>query len=84
MLPQEIFILDLLLDTIWWNLGLFSHNDNLPFIVSLIGGGGGGKPKPRRGQMPPPAPPPHQRNPGTKANVQAYLTHILVGLSLKQ
>ena len=29
------FDLDLLLDTIWWNLGLFSHKHNLPFIVSL-------------------------------------------------
>ena len=35
MLPWEIFILDLLLDTIWWNLGLFSHKHKLPFIVSL-------------------------------------------------
>ena len=32
-LPQEILILDLLLDTIWWNLGLFLHKHNLPFIV---------------------------------------------------
>ena len=35
MLPWEILILDLLLDVIWWNLGLFSHKHNLPFIVSL-------------------------------------------------
>ena len=35
MLPQEILILDLLLDVIWWNLGLFLRNHNLPFIVSL-------------------------------------------------
>ena len=35
MLPRGILILDLLLDTIWWNLGLFSHKHNLPFIVSL-------------------------------------------------
>ena len=25
MLPWEFLMLDLLLDTIWWNLGLFSH-----------------------------------------------------------
>ena len=25
MLPREVLILDLLLDAIWWNLGLFSH-----------------------------------------------------------
>ena len=25
MLPREILILDLSLDAIWWNLGLFSH-----------------------------------------------------------
>ena len=31
MLPQEILILDLLLDAIWWNLGQFSHEHNLPF-----------------------------------------------------
>ena len=35
MLPRENFILDILLDTILWNLGLFSHKHNLPFIVSL-------------------------------------------------
>ena len=35
MLPQESLILDLLLDTIWWNLGLFLHKHNSPFIVSL-------------------------------------------------
>ena len=35
MLPQKNFILDLLLDAIWWNLGLFSHKHNLPFIASL-------------------------------------------------
>ena len=29
------FDLDLLLDAIWWNLGLFSYKHNLPFIVSL-------------------------------------------------
>ena len=33
--PLEILILDVLLDTIWWNLGLFLHNHNLPFTVSL-------------------------------------------------
>ena len=32
MLPQEILVL---LDALWWNLGLFSHKHNLPFIVSL-------------------------------------------------
>ena len=35
MLSWEILILDLLLGTIWWNLGRFSHKHNLPFIVSL-------------------------------------------------
>ena len=35
MFPQEILIFDLLLDAIWWNLGLFSHKHNLSFIVSL-------------------------------------------------
>ena len=35
MLPREISILVLLLDTIWWNLGLFLYKYNLPFIVSL-------------------------------------------------
>ena len=35
MLPWEILIFDLLLDAIWWNLGLFSHKHNLSFIVSL-------------------------------------------------
>ena len=34
MLPQEILILNLLLDAIWWNLGLLLHKHNLPFIVS--------------------------------------------------
>ena len=34
--PGKILILDFLLDTIWWNLGLFSHKHNLPFIVSLM------------------------------------------------
>ena len=29
----EILILDLLLDAIWWNLGLFSHKLNLPVIL---------------------------------------------------
>ena len=33
--PWEILILELLLDAIWWNLGLFSHKQNLSFIVSL-------------------------------------------------
>ena len=33
MIPQEILILDLLLDAIWWNLGLFLHKHNLPFII---------------------------------------------------
>ena len=28
--PREMLILGLLLDTIWWNLGLFSHKHNLP------------------------------------------------------
>ena len=27
--------LENLLDTIWWDLGLFSYKQNLPFIVSL-------------------------------------------------
>ena len=35
MLPKEILILDLLLDAIWWSLGLFSRKHNLPFIASL-------------------------------------------------
>ena len=35
MLPGEILILDLLLGTILWNLGLFSHKHNLSFIMSL-------------------------------------------------
>ena len=30
VLPREILILDLLLDAIWWNLGLLSHKRNLP------------------------------------------------------
>ena len=34
MLPREILILDLLLEVIWWNWGLFLHQHNLPFIVS--------------------------------------------------
>ena len=32
MLPREILIL---VDTIWWNLGLRLHKHNLPFTVSL-------------------------------------------------
>ena len=32
MLPWEILTLELLLDAIWWNLGLFLHKQ---FIVSL-------------------------------------------------
>ena len=28
-LPREILILDLLLDAIWWNLGLFLHKHNI-------------------------------------------------------
>ena len=28
MLPQEILVLELLLEAIWWNLGLFSHEHN--------------------------------------------------------
>ena len=35
MFPREILILDLLLDVIWWNLGLFLHKHKLPFNVSL-------------------------------------------------
>ena len=35
MFPREILILELLLDAIWWNPGLFSHKHNLPFIVLL-------------------------------------------------
>ena len=35
MLPREILVLDLSLDAIWWNLGLFLHKHNLSFIVSL-------------------------------------------------
>ena len=35
MFPWEILILDLFLDAIWWNLGLFLHKHKLPFIVSL-------------------------------------------------
>ena len=34
MFSQEILILDLLLDIIWWNLGLFLYKHKLPFIVS--------------------------------------------------
>ena len=34
-LPWEILILNLLLGAIWWNLELFTHKHNLPFIVSL-------------------------------------------------
>ena len=30
--PWEILILDLLLDAHWWNLGLFPHKHNLPFM----------------------------------------------------
>ena len=30
--PGKFLILDLLLDAIWWNLGLFSHKHNLPFM----------------------------------------------------
>ena len=30
--PGEILILDLLVDATWWNLGLFSHKHNLPFM----------------------------------------------------
>ena len=30
--PREILILDLLVDATWWNLGLFSHKHNLPFM----------------------------------------------------
>ena len=30
--PREILILDLLLDALWWNLGLFSHKHHLPFM----------------------------------------------------
>jgi len=33
MLPRESLILELLLDAIWWNLGLFSNKHNLPFYV---------------------------------------------------
>ena len=29
-------ILDLLLDAIWWNLGLFSHKHDLPLIIVLL------------------------------------------------
>ena len=36
MLPREILILDLLLDTIWWNLGLFLHKHNLPCMYCAI------------------------------------------------
>ena len=36
MLPWKILNLDLLLDAIWWNLGLFLHKHNLPFTVSFI------------------------------------------------
>ena len=34
MLSWEILILDFLLDTIWRNLGPFSHKHNLPCILS--------------------------------------------------
>ena len=77
MFPREILILDLLLDVIWWNLGLFLREHKLPFIVSLKVlqrveliymrnrilsiSKGGGKPKPRGGQMPTPP----ERNPVT-------------------
>ena len=33
--PLVNFDFGLLLDAIWWNLGLFSHKHALPFIVSL-------------------------------------------------
>ena len=33
--PPGNLILDLLLDVIWWNLGLFLRERKLPFIVSL-------------------------------------------------
>ena len=34
MFSWEILILDLLLDPIWWDLGLILHTHNLPCIVS--------------------------------------------------
>ena len=34
--PGEILILDLLLYAVWWNLGLFSHKHNLPFVCHYI------------------------------------------------
>ena len=65
-------------DTVWWNLGLFSHN--LPFIVSL---------KldflktessayPRGGQIPPPL----ERNPATVGTDQNTLTMVFMGFVL--
>ena len=71
MLPLEILILDLLLDVIWWNPGLFSHKHNLhlfgvlnyDFYKDLKQSSQhiqkGGKPKPREGQLPYPP----ERNP---------------------
>ena len=35
MLPREILILDLSLDAIWWNLGLFSHKHLKLYIIDL-------------------------------------------------
>jgi len=35
MLPREILTLDFIFDVIWWNLGLFLHKHNLPFITSI-------------------------------------------------
>ena len=34
MLPWEILTLDLIFDVFWWNLGLFLHKHNLPFIIT--------------------------------------------------
>ena len=33
--PLGNYSLDLLLDAIWWNLGLFSHKHNLPFALYM-------------------------------------------------
>ena len=33
--PGKFLFFDLLVDAIWWNLGLFLHKHNSPFIVSL-------------------------------------------------
>ena len=33
--PRNFVFCDLLLDAIWWNLELFLHKHNSPFIVSL-------------------------------------------------